>query len=405
MAEIIYLERKEEELKFIEAQRISNLPPYLFARIERLIAGKREAGVDVISLGIGDPDRPTPDHIIEELIKEAKNPANHQYPSSVGLLSYRQAVAQWYQNRFCVELDPCTEVVSLLGSKEGIAHISWCYLDPGDIVLVPDPGYPVYAGGAILAGAEPYFVPVFPENGYMPDFNSIPPDVARRAKMMFINYPNNPTGAVADEAFYRKAIDFAREYEILICHDAAYSDVAYDGYKPLSFLQFPGAKEVGIEFHSVSKTYNMTGWRVGWAAGSPEVVEALGRLKSNIDSGVFQAIQYAAARGLTGSQEFVDRQNAIYQERRDILVEGLNSLGWSLQKPKATFYVWAPVPNGYTSESFAELVLDKAGVVITPGTGYGENGAGYFRVALTIEKERIQEALNRIKNSIGVVEF
>lgn len=405
MSSIIHKERKEKELKFAEAQRIRNLPPYLFARIERLIAEKRGAGIDVISLGIGDPDRPTPEHIIEELIKEAKNPANHQYPSSVGMLSYRQAVAHWYKNRFGVELDPGTEVVSLLGSKEGIAHISWCYLNPGDIILVPDPGYPVYSGGAILAGAEPYFVPVYPESGYLPDFDSIPSDVARRAKMMFINYPNNPTGAVADEAFYRKAIDFAREYEVLICHDAAYSDVAYDGYKPLSFLQFPGAKEVGIEFHSVSKTYNMTGWRIGWAAGNPEAVEALGRLKSNIDSGVFQAIQYAAAKGLTGSQEIVDRQNAIYQERRDILVEGLNSLGWSLKKPKATFYVWAPVPKGHTSESFAELVLDKAGVVITPGTGYGQNGAGYFRMALTIEKERIQEALNRISESIGKVEF
>lgn len=392
-------------MKFVEAQRIRNLPPYLFARIEKLIAEKKEAGVDVISLGIGDPDRPTPDHIVEELIKEAKNPANHQYPSSVGMLSYRQAVAHWYKNRFGVELDPRNEVVSLIGSKEGIAHISWCYLDPGDTVLVPDPGYPVYSGGAILAGAEPYFVPVYPESGYLIDFETIPSDVAQKARMMFINYPNNPTGAVADEAFYRKAIDFAREYEILICHDMAYSDVAYDGYKPLSFLQFPGAKDVGIEFHSVSKTYNMTGWRVGWAAGNPDVVEALGRFKSNVDSGVFQAIQYAAAAGLTGSQNIVDRQNAIYQERRDILVEGLNSLGWNLQKPKATFYVWATVPRGHTSESFAELVLDKAGVVITPGTGYGENGAGYFRMALTIEKERIQEALKRIREKIGKVEF
>lgn len=392
-------------MKFAVAQRISNLPPYLFARIERLIAEKKKAGVDVISLGIGDPDRPTPSHIVEELIKEAQNPANHQYPSSVGLLTYRRAVAHWYQKRFGVELDPATEIVSLLGSKEGIAHISWCYLDPGDIALVPDPGYPVYSGGAILAGAVPFYVPVYQEGGYLPDFDSIPPDVAKKAKMMFINYPNNPTGAVADEAFFRKAIDFAREYEILICHDAAYSDVAYEGYKPPSFLQFPGAKDVGIEFHSVSKTYNMTGWRVGWAAGNPEVVEALGRLKSNIDSGVFQAVQYAAAAGLTGSQDIVDRQNAIYQERRDILVEGLNSLGWSLQKPKATFYVWAPVPEGHTSESFTELVLEKAGVVITPGTGYGKNGSGYFRMAVTIEKERILEALRRIKENIGEVEF
>lgn len=361
--------------------------------------------MDVISLGIGDPDRPTPDHIIEELIKESKNPANHQYPSSVGMLSYREAVAQWYQRRFGVELDPRTEAVSLLGSKEGIAHISWCYLDPGDTVLVPDPGYPVYSGGAILAGAEPYFVPVNQEQGYLVDFDAIPADVAKRAKMIFLNYPNNPTGAIADEAFYRKAIDFAREYEILICHDAAYSDVAFDGYKPPSFLQLPGAKEVGIEFHSVSKTYNMTGWRVGWAAGNPSVVDALGRLKSNIDSGVFQAIQYAAAVGLCGPQDLVDEQNAIYQERRDILVEGLNSMGWDIEKPMATFYVWAPVPKGYSSATFAELVLDKAGVVITPGNGYGENGEGYFRLALTVDKERIKEAVERLRTSIGKVEF
>jgi len=392
-------------LKFIEAQRISNLPPYLFARIERQIAEKREAGVDVISLGIGDPDRPTPDHIVAELIKEAQNPANHQYPSSAGMLSYRQAVVDWYKNRFGVELDPRTEVISLIGSKEGIAHISWCYLDPGDTVIVPDPGYPVYAGGAVLAGAQPYNVPLREEHGYLPDFDSIPQDVAKRAKMMFLNYPNNPTGAVADDAFYQKAVEFAREFEILICHDAAYSDVSYNGYQPASFLQFPGAKEVGVEFHSVSKTYNMTGWRIGWAAGNPKVIESLGRLKSNIDSGVFQAIQYAAIAGLTGRQDIVERQNSIYQERRDILVDGLNSMGWSLLKPKATFYVWAPVPKGHTSESFAELILEKAGVVITPGTGYGQNGAGYFRMALTIEKERIQEALDRIKNSIGKVEF
>jgi len=398
-------EGKNRTLKFIEAQRIRNLPPYLFARIEKMIAEKRAAGVDVISLGIGDPDLPTPDHIIQVLNREAKNPANHQYPSSVGMLSYRQAVANWYERRFGVKLDPASEVVSLLGSKEGIAHISWCYLNPGDTVLVPDPGYPVYSGGAILAGAEPYYMPVTAQKGYLPDFDSIPPDVAKKAKMMFLNYPNNPTGSVADEAFYLRAIDFAREYEILICHDAAYSDVAFDGYEPPSFLQYPGAKEVGIEFHSVSKTYNMTGWRIGWAAGNREVVEALGRLKSNIDSGVFQAIQYAAAEGLSGPQQLVEEQNSIYQERRDILVNGLNNLGWTLQKPKATFYVWAPAPKGHTSESFAELVLEKAGVVVTPGTGYGQNGSGYFRMALTIDKDRIQEALERFQKYIGHIDF
>ncbi|WP_066638782.1 LL-diaminopimelate aminotransferase [Desulfolucanica intricata] len=392
-------------MNFEEAHRIRNLPPYLFARIEKIVAQKKEAGVDIISLGIGDPDLPTPDNIIEEMNKAIRNPVNHQYPSSVGMLSYRRTVADWYKNRFGVEIDPATEVVSLIGSKEGIAHISWCYLNQGDTVLVPDPGYPVYAVGAILAGAEPYYMPLHEKNGFLPDLAAIPEEVAQKAKMMFINYPNNPTGAVADETFYKEVIEFAGKYNILVCHDAAYSEMAYDGYKPLSFLQIPGAKEVGIEFHSVSKTYNMTGWRVGWAAGNASVVKALGRLKSNIDSGVFQAIQYAAMAGLTGPQDSVEKMRSIYQERRDMLVDGFNKLGWKLQKPKATFYVWAPVPKGHTSESFAELVLDKAGVIITPGTGYGQMGAGYFRMALTVEKDRIVEALNRIKDNIGKVLF
>jgi len=392
-------------LQFEQAQRIKNLPPYLFARIEKLVAEKKAAGVDIISLGIGDPDMPTPEHIIEELQKQATVPANHQYPSSVGMLSFRQAVADWYRKRSGVELDPATEVVSLIGSKEGIAHISWCYLNPGDTVLVPDPGYPVYSGGAILAGAEPFYMPLTPENKFLPDLNAIPAEVARKAKMMFINYPNNPTGAVAGEEFFPAVIDFAKEYSILVCHDAAYCDMAYDGYKPPSFLQFPGAKDVGIEFLSVSKTYNMTGWRIGWAAGHPGVVDALGRLKSNIDSGQFQAIQYAAIKGLTGPQDSVERMQKVYRERRDILVDALNSMGWQLEKPKATFYVWAPVPAGYTSASFAEMVLDKCGVIITPGNGYGENGEGFFRIALTVEKDRMMEALERMKKNIGTVKF
>lgn len=392
-------------LKFEEATRVKNLPAYLFARIEKLIEEKREAGVDIISLGIGDPDMPTPDYIIDELKREAENPVNHQYPSSVGMLSYRQAVADWYQKRFGVELDPKTEVVSLIGSKEGIGHISWCYLDPGDIVLVPDPGYPVYAGGSILAGAQPHYMPLKAENGFLPDLSAIPTDVAKKAKMMFINYPNNPTGATAGEEFYREVVAFAKENNILVCHDAAYSEIAYDGYKPSSFLQVPGAKDVGIEFHSVSKTFNMTGWRIGWAAGHPEAVNALGRLKSNLDSGQFQAIQYAAMKGLSGPDDFVQKMCRVYQERRDIFVDALNEMGWKLEKPKATFYVWAPVPEGYTSESFAEAVLEKAGIVVTPGTGYGAEGDGYFRVALTISKERMLEAVDRLKKNLGTVKF
>lgn len=392
-------------LQFEQAQRIKNLPPYLFARIEKLIEEKRNAGVDIISLGIGDPDLPTPQHIIEELQQQSENPANHQYPSSVGMPAYRKAVADWYQNRFGVELGPATEIVSLIGSKEGIAHISWCYLNQGDTVLVPDPGYPVYAGGAILAGAEPYYMPLHPERGFLPDLGAVPSEVARKAKMMFINYPNNPTGAVAGEKFFHEVIAFAREYNILVCHDAAYSEMSYDGYRPPSFLQFPGAKDVGIEFHSVSKTYNMTGWRIGWAAGHPAVVEALGRLKSNLDSGQFQAIQYAAIKGLTGPQDVVDQMRKVYQERRDILVDALNDMGWKLEKPRATFYVWAPVPAGHTSDSFAELVLEKAGVVITPGNGYGKNGEGFFRLALTVGKDRLVEAMERMKKNIGTVKF
>jgi len=392
-------------LRFEEADRVKNLPAYLFARIEKLIEEKREKGIDVISLGIGDPDMPTPDYIINELKKEADNSANHQYPSSVGMLSYRQAVADWYKNRFGVELDPKSEVVSLVGSKEGIGHISWCYLNPGDVVLVPDPGYPVYSGGAILAGAHPYYMPLKEENNFLPDLSAIPVDVAQKAKMMFINYPNNPTGATADEVFYKEIVAFAKQYNILVCHDAAYSEISFDGYKPISFMQVPGAKDVGIEFHSVSKTFNMTGWRIGWAVGHPDVVDALGRLKSNVDSGQFQAVQYAAIKGLTGPNDFIDKMCGVYQERRDILVDALNEMGWKLAKPKGTFYVWAPVPKGYSSESFAEAVLDKTGIVITPGTGYGAEGAGYFRIALTVPKDRMLDAVDRLKKSFGAVEF
>lgn len=392
-------------LKFEEANRIKNLPPYLFARIERLIADKKEQGVDVISLGIGDPDIPTPKHIVEELKKEAENPANHQYPSSVGMLSYRQAVADFYQRRFGVELNPKTEVVTLIGSKEGIGHISWCYLNQGDTVLVPDPGYPVYAAGAILAGANPYYIKVTEQNGFKPNYADIPSDVAKKAKMLFINYPNNPTGAVADVKFFEETVSFAKEYNILVCHDNAYSEIAYDGYRPPSFLEAKGAKEVGIEFGSVSKPYNMTGWRIGWAVGHPAVIEALGRIKSNLDSGQFQAIQYAAIKGLNGPQDELKKNIAVYDERRKIVVDGLNAMGWNVEAPKATFYVWAPVPKGFTSASFAEYVIEKTGVVITPGNGYGDNGEGYFRISLTIPKERIAEAFARMKEALGKVEF
>jgi len=384
---------------------MQKLPPYLFARIEQKITEARAKGIDIINLGIGDPDQPTPKHIIDRMAEAIYEGVNHQYPTSVGLMEYRQAIADWYAKRFGVELDPKTEVVSLLGSKEGIAHISFSYLDKGDINLVPDPGYPVYGIGTLLAGGESYIMPLKEENGYLPVLENIPADIAQKAKLMFINYPNNPTGAVADVKFFEKVVEFSRSYDILVCHDAAYSELAFDGLKPPSFLQARGAKEVGIEFHSLSKTYNMTGWRIGWVAGNREAVEVLGRFKSNIDSGAFQAIQYAGIEALQGPQDCVIDMQKIYQERRDIAFVGLRKMGWKTALPKGSFYFWLPVPKGYTSASFAEYVLEKAAVIVTPGNGYGEYGEGYFRIALTVDKSRIEEAFTRMADAIGKVEF
>ncbi|MDR3543047.1 MAG: LL-diaminopimelate aminotransferase [Desulfosporosinus sp.] len=388
-----------------EALRIQTLPPYLFARIDEKIADAKAKGVDVISLGIGDPDLPTPDHIIDKLIEGARNPENHRYPSYVGMLEFRSAVAEWYKRRSNIVLDPKKEVVTLIGSKEGIAHIAFCYINPGDVALIPDPGYPVYGVGTLLAGGVPYIMPLKEENGFLPDLEAIPAEVAQKAKLMFLNYPNNPTGAIADETFYLKVIAFAKKYDIIVCHDGPYSEIAFNGYKPLSFLEVPGAKDVGIEFHSMSKTYNMTGWRIGWAAGNARVIEALGRIKSNIDSGVFQAIQEASIEGLLGNQDIIQEIRKIYQERQDIVIEGLTALGWSVERPKATIYVWPKVPKGFTSTSFCELILDKAGVVVTPGNGYGEYGEGYFRISLTINTERLREALKRLQDNCGKFEF
>jgi len=388
-----------------EAQRIKQLPPYLFARIEKTIEKAKAEGVDVISLGIGDPDRPTPGHIIDKLCEQAHNPENHRYPSSVGMLRYRDSVAQYYKERFGVDLDPKSEVVTLIGSKEGIAHISLCYLDPGDVALIPDPGYPVYGIGVLLAGAESYAMPLKAENGFLPDLDAIPEEIAQKAKLMFINYPNNPTGAVANDDFYRKLIDFARKYDVIVCHDAAYQEIAFDGYRPPSFLEYPGAKDVGIEFGSLSKSFNMTGWRIAWAVGNSRVVEALGRIKSNMDSGAFQAVQYAGIAALSGPQDCPAEMSEVYKERAKIVIDGLNSMGWNLDMPKATIYLWVPVPKGYTSISFAEMVFAKTGVVITPGNGYGEYGEGFFRIALTVEKERMEEAIDRLKKNIGPLEF
>jgi LL-diaminopimelate aminotransferase len=384
-----------------EANRIKALPPYLFARIEQKIAKAKEKGIDIISLGIGDPDKPTPEHIIQKLMMEAENPANHRYPASKGLLAFRQAVADFYQTRFDVRLDANREVVSLIGSKEGIAHINTCYVNPGDINLIPDPGYPVYGIGTLLADGLPYIMPLTEENNYLPELSKIPEDIAKRAKLMFINYPNNPTGALASLDFYKEVIAFAKKYDIIVCHDSAYSEMTFDGYVAPSFMEVEGAKDVGIEFGSLSKPYNMTGWRIGWAVGRADVIEALGRLKSNIDSGVFSAIQLAAAEGLNHEQSCVKDMQKIYQERRDVAISGLRKLGWDVIAPKATFYIWLKVPKNFTSASFAEAVLENAGVVITPGSGYGEHGEGYFRISLCIEKERIKEALDRMEKVFG----
>ncbi|MBQ6809875.1 MAG: LL-diaminopimelate aminotransferase, partial [Firmicutes bacterium] len=318
---------------------------------------------------------------------------------------FRQTVADWYKKRFDVELDPKTEVVSLIGSKEGIANINYCYVDPGDINLVPDPGYPVYGIGTMLAGGESYYMPLKEENGYLPDFKAIPEEVASKAKLMFLNYPNNPTGAVATREFYEEAVAFAKKYDIIICHDAAYSEVAYDGYVPLSFMEIEGAKDVGIEFNSVSKPFNMTGWRIGFAVGNAKVIETLGRYKSNVDSGAFQAVQYAAMEGLMHGDEAIEEMHRIYARRRDLVVDAFNSLGWKLEKPKATFYIWAPVPKGFTSESFSEYVLEKAAVMVTPGNGYGPEGEGYFLISLTLTEERVAESAERLRKHLDQVTF
>ena len=388
-----------------EAKRVKELPSYLFATIEQKIADYRARGIDIISLGIGDPDRPTPDFIIAQMAEEIKNPAYHQYPSSIGMPEFREAVARWYKQRFGVELEAKTEVVALLGSKEGIANISYCYIDPGDVALVPDPGYPVYGIGTQLAGGEVYAMPLTEQNGYLPDLDAIPEDIARRAKILWLNYPNNPTGAVTPLSFFEKAVAFAKKYDILICHDNAYSEISYDGYTPPSFMQVEGARDVAIEFSSLSKPFNMTGWRIGFAVGQPRAIATLARYKSNVDSGAFGAIQMAAVAALDSDQSCTAEMREIYTRRRDLVVNTFNELGWKLDPPKASFYIWAPVPKGYTSASFAEYVLDKAGVVITPGSGYGASGEGYFRISLTIEEQRVREAAERLSEHLDKVEF
>ncbi len=380
------------------SDRLKKLPPYLFAEIDKAKRQAKAEGKDIIDLGIGDPDQPTPRHIIDELYKAAQDPANHKYALDAGLPRLREVIAKWYQERFGVALDPLTEILPLIGSKEGIAHMPLAFINPGDVSLVPDPCYPPYKSGTIFAGGEPYLMPLLAANNFLPDFDLIDSQVLDRAKMLYLNYPNNPTSAIATIDFFNQVVDFSRENNLIVCHDAAYSEMSYDDYNPISFLQAQGAKDAGVEFHSLSKTYNMTGWRVAFAVGNSKLIAGLAKVKSNIDSGIFQAVQAAGIMALEGPQDYVLEMKQMYQERRDVLVDGLNDLGWKVAKPKATFYVWIPVPPGYTSAELVKLLLEKTNIITTPGIGFGPNGEGYIRMTLTVSKERLEEAVQRIKN-------
>ena len=379
------------------ATRIKTLPPYLFAAIDKMKQEALARGVDIINLGIGDPDLPTPTPIIESLAQAAKNPKHHQYPSYEGMLSFRKAVADWYRRRFNVTLDPANEVLTLIGSKEGIGHVHLAFVDPGDIVLVPSPGYPVYPVGTSFCGGVSHIMPLTKANGFLPDLNAIPNDVARKAKLMWLNSPNNPTSVIMSKDYFKRVVDFAQENHIIVCHDAAYSEIYYDGKRPASFLEIDGAKDVGVEFHSLSNTYNMTGWRLGFAVGNKDVLAGLGKVKSQLDSGVFEAIQAAGITALGLEDSVTDELRKIYQERRDTLVPGLKQLGLEVDPPPAAFYIWVTVPKGYTSASFTAHLLEKAGIVTTPGNGFGAPGEGYIRMTVCTTKERLAEAVERIK--------
>ena len=381
------------------AQRIQTIPPYLFAEIDKKKEEAIKKGVDIINLGIGDPDKPTPNNIIEKLRESVKDPKTHDYPPYTGTAEFRQAVALWYKNRFRVDLDPDNEVMALIGSKEGIAHIFLAFIDPGDFSLIPDPAYPVYKTGTLFANGFPYIMPLLEQNNFLPNLEEIDEEIAQRAKLMFISYPNNPTAAIADKGFFEKVVKFAKKYNILVCHDFAYSEMTFDGYKTSSFLEVEGAKDVGIEFHSLSKTYNMTGWRLGFIVGNKEAISALSIIKTNIDSGVFKAIQQAGIEALTGPQDNIEKMNKIYTGRRNVVINGLNKLGWNLKATKATFYIWLPTPKNMKSIDFANLLLEKTGIIVTPGIGYGEYGEGYVRIALTVDEKRLEEAIERLKKA------
>jgi LL-diaminopimelate aminotransferase len=379
------------------AARMARIPPYLFAEIDRKVAARRAAGVDVISLDIGDPDTPTPAAVVEAAAAAVRDPANHRYASYYGLRDLRVAMAGWYERRFGVDLDPDTEVLPTLGSKDGIAHLPTALVNPGDVVLCPDPGYPVYVTGAIMADAEPYRVPLLEENGFLPDLTAIPEATLQRAKLLWINYPNNPTAAVAPRGFLEEAVAFSRRHGLVLASDAPYTEVSFDGYRAPSLLEVPGARQGGLEFHSLSKTYNMTGWRVGMAVGNTELVGLLGQLKTNLDSGIFQAVQRAAIAALTEPPELLEQRNALIRRRQLMVRDALATVGIDVALPRATFYLWGRVPDGYDSISFAEALLDQVGVNVTPGVGFGPSGEGYFRVSVTASDKRVEQACERLR--------
>jgi LL-diaminopimelate aminotransferase len=388
------------------AKRLDQVPPYLFAELERKIAEKRREGVDVISLGIGDPDLPTPEPVVSALTAAARDPATHQYPTNHGSDAFRETVAGFYRDRFGAELDPASEIVPALGGKEAVAHVSLALLDPGDVCLAPDPGYPPYTSGPVFSGAEVYYLPLEETQGFLPDLDTIPEDVLGRANLLFLNYPNNPTGAVVEPGYFERAVELARAHDFAVVHDNAYSEICFDGYRAPSFLETPGAKEVGIEIFSLSKGWNMTGWRAAIVAGNAEVVDRYRHLKTNLDSGMFEAVQRATVAALTESRDFPREMSEVYERRRDLVAEALEAIGLPVGRPKATPYFWVRVPEGYTSESFVELVLEQAGVVVSPGPSYGPSGEGYFRISLTVPDKQLEKAVGRIESSLraGIID-
>jgi LL-diaminopimelate aminotransferase len=390
----------EQRARLVEADRLRHLPAFLFADLDRRREELQREGVDVINLAVGDPDLPTPEHIVRALQEAVNDPTTHRYPPYAGTATFRQAVAEWYEERFGVSLDPGREVLALIGSKEGIAHLPWAVLNPGDCALVPDPSYPVYRTATILAGGTPHAFALVANRGFLPDLTAIPSDVARAARMIFLNYPNNPTAGLAEVSFFREVVHFARDHDLIVVHDNSYSEIAYDGYRPPSFLQAEGAKEVGVEFHSLSKTFCMTGWRIGFVCGNAEVVGALGKLKTNVDSGIFEAVQRAGEVALRGPWEPVAERLTVFSARRDMVVGALRHAGWRVPNPRATFYLWAEVPDGFDSVTFAEHVLNRCAVVVTPGIGYGLLGDRYVRLSFTTRDARLAEAVDRLRRAI-----